>query len=814
MKKTLIIIFMVIVILVTLGIIYLNKVYLPIKIKSLLIKGIEEQTHKRVNLESLQFHLFKGLVLKNLAIFDGQKTILEVKETSVAFLILPFFKKQVIIPVLRIQSPVLFLERRADHTLNILDLLPKKVQKNKKFNLLIYKISVSAGRIDFKDNTFSPTLSKTLEHLNLVLQLALPNSVRFNLKSELVAELPIKITSLGEYNLAQQQLKAKILVKDFSPQELMPYYQNFAISIPEGLIDAKIDLGFKENVLNATLNAQGKDLKVTKDKLSLKLNSDTEMWLKYNLKDKQLNYKGRAKISDTNILGLEFVDSVEAISGEVNFDNSGLSSDRLNATLLGIPVQFKAGLTNFPQPLLNLNLNAGLSLNSIPGILEEKFRFSLPVALQGNGQLSLNLQTKLPLSQRPQINGYLDIINTTLQPKNLNFSLEKINGRLEFTANELRWQNLSFKYFDIDYKTSGVLTNFQVPDVQLQLSSKDLSLQSLFAVSGKLIKLSQFSGRYLNSDFSLNGNIDLADLRHIQTEIDGGLDLDLGDIKSPLQKFKDRLEKMRPAGKAQIKFNLAGNINDWKSCVISANVSSPNISVYGLKSDEVSLDYTQANRLAEIPSLHLSFYGGTIAASAKMNLNTENLPLWINADLENVKLENLKLATPLKDEDIAGTIQASIKINGFSNDLSGLSGAGQMMITNGKLWQLNLFKGLGSLLFTKDFTNIVFSEGSCGFLIQDKQIFTDNLNLKSNLIDITGSTRIGFDSSIEAVLNVQVTDAAPLSGTFKDVTTAILGQAGRFGVIRISGTLKEPKYKFTPAVVDVLKSLKDIFLGK
>ena len=54
----------------------------------------------------------------------------------------------------------------------------------------------------------------------------------------------------------------------------------------------------------------------------------------------------------------------------------------------------------------------------------------------------------------------------------------------------------------------------------------------------------------------------------------------------------------------------------------------------------------------------------------------------------------------------------------------------------------------------------------------------------------------------------------PLSGTLKDVTTAFMGQVGKFGVIKLSGTLQQPKYKFQPMVGNIVKGLTDIFFGK
>jgi hypothetical protein len=158
---------------------------------------------------------------------------------------------------------------------------------------------------------------------------------------------------------------------------------------------------------------------------------------------------------------------------------------------------------------------------------------------------------------------------------------------------------------------------------------------------------------------------------------------------------------------------------------------------------------------------------------------------------------------------------AQLKLSGFSDDPGKLSGTGKILVNEGKLWQLNLFKGMGSLLFTKDFSSIVFSEASCDFLIQDKYIFTENLKMLSDIADLEGNARIGFDSSLDISLNVKVEDEnAPLTGTFKDITTAIIGEAGRFGVIRITGTIKEPKYKFQAAVVDIIKGLKDAIFGK
>ena len=701
--KKLFIALIILILVISIGIVYLNNVVLPVKIKSLIVNGLQEQTQRKVSLESVQFNIFKGIVLRNLIIYDHEKTIAGFKEGSCTFLILPIFKKIIAIPNIRIRSAEVFLERRKDNTFNLQDFFLKKAVQSTapKFNIFIYKISITDSSVHFKDDTFVQPFTKDLEHLNLSLNLSLPAKVKFNLKSQITAMPIIKMAATGEYSIPEQLFTAKISVQDFSPEEFSIYYQYSGITVTEGLIDVAADLKFKDNILYADISAKNRDMEFSKDKFVVRLNSQIHSNIEYGLIDKQIN----------------------RLSGNIKV------------------------------------LNASLKFVKAP--------------------------------------------------------IENISGSIEFNKESIKWSDFNFKYLDIPYKTEGTLTNFQSPQVQLRLSSKDLSLDSDLEVKDKLVNLTKLSGKYLNSDFSFKGNIDTANAESPETEINGELNLNLKDIKELFKGSKNQLEQIKPEGLVNMQVALKGNTNDFKSCNVQAKLSSANISAYGLKAKEFSLTYNQSDGTADVPIIHLSLYDGAVDGKANMNLNSANLPFWVTADIQGLKLEKLKLDTPAKDKDVEGTLQAQIKLNGFSNDISKLSGAGNISITDGKLWQLNLFQGLGALLFSKDFANIVFSEGFCGFVVQDKYIFSDNLKLKSNITDLSGTVKIGFDTSIDASINVEVIDQmVPISGTIKDITTAIVGQGGIFGVIKISGTLKKPKYKFKPAVADIIKGLKNTLFGR
>jgi len=823
MIKKIIIILIILGCLVTAGVVYLNKTYLPSKVKGLVIKAIEDKTHKKVTLQSAQLNIFKGLVLGDLKIIDQGESILELKEASCTFLFWPFFKKQLILPTITFQSPKLLLERRPDNSLNISEwFMPvskeepqqgAKTEKKNKFNVFVYKVSIRNGSLNFIDNTISPPFSKNAEKINLDLNLSMPAGIKFNLKSEIDAKTPIKLSAAGQYRFDKKQLMSKITLEDFSANEFMVYLKKISEFSPQGLIDARATMNFKDNIVKALVSAESDELNFKKDKLHFKLNSEVNAQLNYNLASKKLDYSGTANIERLDTTGIHLIESINAISGDVKFDNSGLSSEDLDAQVLGVPVNAKLSVRDFSKPTIKISLSSAPDLGTVKNFLRDKLKVSAINDLQGKSRFDLNI-TSFPQEQALEINGSIDIQEGLLKIKNIAPAFEAISGKIEFHKDRLNLTGMNFRCLGKGYKIVGTMSNFHFPQVKLSLSSSDFKLDSAFSVANKLIEITKFSGNYLSSDFSLFGSLNTSDPLKIKSGLNGEVNINLDEIGKDFKAINDKLKKIKPSGMLKAKFNLSGPINDFKNCTLESLITGQTISLFGLKLNNLSLNADLQNRVLDIPRLQLALYGGAMDASARLNLSSTNLPFVVNAQVQNVLLEQLKLDTAMKKQDISGTLQAQLQLNGTANDINSLNGMGQIAVRDGKLWQLDLFKGMGALLFTTDFSKIVFSQASCDFTVQNKYIFSNNIDLKSNLANISGKTRIGFDNSIDAELNVQISESVPLTGTFKDVTTAFLGKSDKFGVIKITGTLKEPKYKFKTSVVDIVNTLTGIFLGK
>jgi len=809
--KKFIIITLILFLILTGGIIYLNKVVFPVKIKSLIISALKQQTSKDVSLKSVEFSLLKGLILTDLVISDTQNVILSTRRATCSVFVWPFLKKQIIIPGITLKSPYIFLERRTDGSFNLQDLFPAAGSPAKKqdYSVSVLKISVLSGNIVFQDDTLATKFKKEIKNIQLNLHLGLPASVKFNFKGEMPLVPAVFISASGKYQILNRQFLGNIAIKNLPPTEFSAYYN--LSDLVKGLIDLQAQINLKDQIWQAKIIAKGEDLILEQDKLKVKLNSALQVEVEYNLQTKKSAFNGFCNIWQADIAGIELLGEIKNLHGKFSFNQRSLVAEGLKAQLLGMPFEVKVGIKDFKNPVLNIITDLDLSI--LPSIAKEKFNFNL--INQAQGKAALTIKANPDTEGIWVVQGDLDITGASLKLDKLDNSIEDITAAVNFSQQGFSWKDTEFKYQGQDYQSSGTFSDFKAPSIRLKLFSQELSLAADFGLAGKKIKISQLSGKYLDSKFSISGDLDNTDPANLQADLSGTLNLELSNLIKVLDKPYPQLKSMQPAGQLDAQFNLSGTPSDFKNCYLHANINSVNFSLYGLRAQSLFMGFLLDQRIAKLPDIKIAFYDGSVQGSATLNLDAANLPYQLELKADGIKLEKLKLDTPHKDKDISGTISGELKLNGYSTDLNKLSGAGNFSILEGKLWEFSLLQGLGKMLFTKDLGNIKFSECTSDLIIKDKFVYLDNLKLRSTIANFTGPLKIGFDGSLDGALDVEIlSEMVPVSGTFKDITTAIIGQSGKFGTFKLSGTLSEPKYNFKPAVTNIIKGLTDIIFGK
>jgi hypothetical protein len=330
------------------------------------------------------------------------------------------------------------------------------------------------------------------------------------------------------------------------------------------------------------------------------------------------------------------------------------------------------------------------------------------------------------------------------------------------------------------------------------------------------MKINTLSGKYINSQFDISGNIDTGDSRNPFMDLAAKLNLKIQDTFIFLpNNLVENLRKLKLDGKLNIAGSLTGKAKDYKAWSISAQTTSDLISVYNLKFTDLSFNLQQQDGTLYINRFGAAGYSGTINIGFVSNLKTDTPNYVIKFNSNGIDLAKLKLDMTFKDKDITGILDINADLNGNFKDLGALKGAGSVSIKNGKLWQLNLFKGLAELFLIVDYEKIIFKDAMGDFEIENKYVLTDDFRMKSEQLTWDYVGKIGFDGSLNFTIYSQANkELIKDSPDIRKFLTAIVGELSSAIAIKLSGTIQKPKYHIIPLPLDLIRNIKDFFLGK
>jgi len=830
MKKSLITgIILFVVFSIVAGIIYLNNVYLPTKIKARLVNALETSLNYNVDIEKLKYNLIRGIIVENLAIYDKvrdkENTILTVKEISFPVLLLPLIKeRKVIIPIIHIDSPNLYMRYQKDNQLNFSRILSpkprqqqnKKIAKNK-FSFLVYKINISGGKCVFTDERLTPIFSKTISDFNIGLIITPLAKISFLIQGKLLMDKGAvgKLSLQGNYDLLSKELNSKISLANLIISEFNPYLKTLSLSIGSGAIkDTSLDFKAKDNLITIKGVISTEGLELSKEKLLLSGDINIQPDMAYATDKKTLDYKIIFKFVRADLFGLPYIEKISNISGDIGLTENKLWTNNLNLQAIDSPFVLKGTLENFRNPYLKLNLHSEqLNLEKLLALIPRKPQ---GLDLSGTSGADINIESYLRKLSLGDTKATFDITAAKLQAALLKKPLNDIKGRVDFAQDIVSWSGLSFNYDNTLYTTTGKLTDFQAPLINLSINSKDLDLKSALKIKDKIIKINAFEGKYLNSTFDIKGNMDAQDNANPLLDLSAELNLKTADALIFLpDALAENLKKVKLDGNLNIKGRFNGRAKDYKGWSLSANTTSDAFSIYNLKFSNLSFNLEQKDGTLNISRFSGSGYSGIINMDFSSDLKSDAPACALKFNCSGIDLAKLKLDTDLKDSNITGTLNINADVNGNLKGPDSLEGAGTVSIKDGNLWQLNFFKGLGELFLLPKYEKIAFKDAFGEFTVKDKFISTENLKLTSDQLNLNCQGKLGFNGALDFTVYTEVNkDLIRDSADLRKFPTAILGELSKTIVTQVSGTIKKPKYKIAPLPLDMIKNIKNFLLGK
>ena len=829
MKKIKIILIFVILlfILFALGFYYLNTYYLPQIIKTKITQEASKKLGVAVGIEDIKLNLFKGIVFHNLNFANKKDSapILQIRSISATFLILPFLKqKKIILPSINIDNSELNIIRYENNKLNIQDFIPNQANKEiSTIPILIHKININNSKISFIDETTQPNFKQTLELDNIEAQISL-SGINFELKGALINKKQTSNLGLsGDFKFKTRKLKISFQTEKIDALSYLVYLKNLPVTIKSFFLNKiNTECGVEKDILSIKTNADICDTTLIMNKI-LVSNITTKLIASFNinLKNKSdFDYRINIDGLNANLTNPQIPEKTKIEYAKLEIVPDGLDIKNAKIRLLQIPVALKGNLQNFSNPVFNINLLSNTELSRVKDLLKNYFDFDDSIIAEGKTDIDINL-AKLKDSKDVGINGSLNLKNVSLKTKNIPYEITKINGLINFDKENANWANLTFSLFEESFKSQATISNFNSPLISLELNSDKIDISSkISSLQKNIFKIDLLKGRYYNSQFMVNGDLDIRDKNSCYVDLDIQSQIELEDLTQIKYLSGENISMIKPEGKCEISARVIGDIKNPKFLNALFDLSSNEIKLYGLKFQNLVMQLAQENQQIKIPRSVCKFYGGSVSMNGLVDLEEKNNPYALKIIFTDVDLSKLKQDTPIKDKTFKGSLAATVILNGELTSLQELKSKGEFLIKDGFLWEFNPLKKLGDFLFIPKHEALIFKEAIGAFDIYDKKVFTDNLILSSDVIMLTCTGNMDFAGNLDFEITPKppvvqtIEEAAQDLGEYERFFGGIFSEAGGIFIIKLTGTIKEPKFEKKIIVMDVLDKVKDEFVDK
>lgn len=826
MKKTILLILILLLLFSSgLGLIYLNNVYFPVKLKARLINGLSLTFNCNVEIEKIKYTLMRGLVIQNILFYDKTKdegnTILKIKEAHFNFLFLPLLKeKKIIIPVLYADEPYFYLDIHKDNTSNlskIISGLNKPAFKNNTgFSLLIQRINISSGRCIFKDERVTPAFSKEIRDINLGLNInLLARKILFKIQGKLPTEK--EAFSLfylqGNYEFASQIVRANLALNNFNLSDFSPYLKNLPASIVSGnIINTDLDIEYKDNYLNIDGTIDAKNMQIRQDDFILLADMSIQPKIRHDFSTKNTEYTADLNLNRAELKGLRYIDKITDIAGKVTFNKDKILAENLLLRALDSDFSLSGQINNPQEPQLEFKLTSeALNLERLFSILPH------PKDTKLTGKSKVTMHISGMLKKPPlDIKADFDLTEGIFEAPFLKEPVKSLRGRIGIGKDKADWQNIVFDYRNISYTSAGNLTDFKEPRINLNLTSKELNLKSELKIKDNILTLHSCDVKLAESKLDIRGNIDIRNSANPELDLTLKSEIKTNDIYPFLApKLLETLQKIKFSAKMDVRGSLKGNPANPRDMKLALKTTAEDISVYNLHFNNVSFSLDQNEKFLNIPHLSANAYSGVLTATFSLNLKPEVPEYHVKFNSSGIDLKQLKMDTGYKDKEITGIMDINGFFYGNIQTIDSIRGNGFVSVKKGNVWQMNLFGGLGDLFLMPEYKNVAFDEAFGEFIVEDKFVSTEGFVLKSVPITLDWYGKVGFDGSLDFTVYTKVNkDLINDSADLRKFVTAVWGELRNVMAIRITGTIQKARYRVIPMPVDLIRNIKNFILGK
>ena len=462
---------------------FAKKYFTSDKIKELILPYAEQSIGRKISIDSIDIHLFKGIEVNTIAIQDARAfssgSFLTANKFILKYSLWPLLKKQLMIHKLIIVEPSISLIRNEAGNYNFDDLLANNSSKSKAKRepespapaskallFTVSQIALQKGTITFLDKSILPSRSLSLEEINFK---AKDISLNAPFQFSLSAGIPAKqqngtISVTGHINLVSKDTDLELKIQNMDLTLFEPFYKD---AIPLQLLSAR--LVFSTNVKSY----QGKKIlskgKITIDQVSL---LSEALSIKKPIKNLDL-------IMDYTI--------------QMDLTKKEISIDQINLTTLQVPLLISGKITNFDSAKRTLEFSANSKKIDLHKILKAIPSALLPEIVKQmdiNGKLA---DLKIHLKSSPDhplfaYQGKVNLQDITATYKPYASFVPTLNGSIEITPQEIKILPTKISLLQSQILLEGLISDYlKKPFLTLQIDSTFPYLANIYKAIPKQI---------------------------------------------------------------------------------------------------------------------------------------------------------------------------------------------------------------------------------------------------------------------------------------------------------------------------------------
>ncbi len=467
---------------------YVNNVFLPVKLKEMIIQETSKKLNRSVSIEDLYYVPLKGLVLKNVIIQDRApkvEKIFSAQEISISIFYIPLiFQKKIIIPSLVVDDPVLLISRERTGSWNFQDLLTpeRKQDDSSSFSAYIAGLTINNGTLLLFDKNVTREAIERIDHIHIRASLSLPQNMKATVKVFPRGQKSLKIFADLNYDFISQDFLCQLRAENIFLENFSEYINRPGLNLKKAKISlVALDLSQRAGKITGRGECVFDAVQMDLQEKNTVTFSPTLTINEIDLQKKQWRIKGRADIKQGQLEAA----TDRALTSDIIYDFTATYTDKkttLSGNINSINTAGHIGkdFTFSLQPQGNFNLslfNNTTELKTQLKLNNAQVTFKPNAHFVDSPLLDLSL-THNPASAKTPLDYQLTLSFANGSITDLPFvkTAEKISGKISFAPNKFSAESLSAIVSQTPVSISGVMENFKDPWVNVDFHAADFNL--------------------------------------------------------------------------------------------------------------------------------------------------------------------------------------------------------------------------------------------------------------------------------------------------------------------------------------------------